>query len=107
MNHVLYQMLAADGHPIFVLTAWKLIGLFGALCFTLRWFVQAWHRHETGTAEIPTMFWWISLLGAGMTLSYFVFGKNDSVGILQNMFPMTVAGYNLYLDLSHRRKTSA
>jgi lipid-A-disaccharide synthase-like uncharacterized protein len=30
-------------------------------------------------------------------------GKNDSVGILSNLFPAGVAGYNLYLDLRHKR----
>jgi lipid-A-disaccharide synthase-like uncharacterized protein len=29
-----------------------------------------------------------------------VFGKNDSVGVLSNLFPFAVALYNLYL---HRR----
>ena len=29
---------------------------------------------------------------------YFIFGKNDSVGILSNLFPLFVALYNLYLD---------
>jgi lipid-A-disaccharide synthase-like uncharacterized protein len=37
-----------------------------------------------------------------MLLSYFVFGKNDSVGILSNLFPLFVALYNLYLDLKHK-----
>lgn len=86
-----------------VVTGWKIIGWTGALCFTARWFVQAYHRMRTRTSEVPTVFWWISLLGAGMTLSYFVFGKNDSVGIIQNLFPMTVAVWNLALDWKHRR----
>lgn len=90
-----------------VVTAWKIIGWTGALCFTARWFVQAYHRMRTKTAEVPTAFWWISLLGAGMTLSYFVFGKNDSVGIIQNLFPMTIAVYNLVLDAKHRRERAA
>ena len=44
----------------------------------------------------------MSALGSVMLLSYFVFGKNDSVGILSNLFPLFVALYNLYLDLKHR-----
>jgi lipid-A-disaccharide synthase-like uncharacterized protein len=36
-------------------------------------------------------------------LSYFTFGKNDSVGILSNLFPACVAIYNLVLDLRHKR----
>ena len=35
-------------------------------------------------------------------LSYFVWGKNDSVGILGNLFPSFVATYNLWLDVRHR-----
>ena len=38
-----------------------------------------------------------------LLLSYFVFGKNDSVGVLSNLFPAGVAGYNLYLDLRNKR----
>ncbi|MBA2480187.1 MAG: lipid-A-disaccharide synthase N-terminal domain-containing protein [Planctomycetes bacterium] len=103
MNDILFQLSHADGSAWFILTGWKLIGLTGAMCFTMRWLVQAWHRQRTKTAELPSAFWWISLLGAGLTLTYFVWGKNDSVGILQNLFPMSIAAYNIYLDLAHRR----
>ena len=44
----------------------------------------------------------MSIVGSLMTLSYFVFGKNDAVGILQNLFPTFTAGYSLYLDIRHR-----
>jgi lipid-A-disaccharide synthase-like uncharacterized protein len=38
-----------------------------------------------------------------MTLSYFLFSaKQDSVGVLQNLFPTFVALYNLALDIRHR-----
>jgi lipid-A-disaccharide synthase-like uncharacterized protein len=84
------------------ITAWKIVGWCGALCFTLRWIVQSIHRHRTASATVPAAFWWISLVGAGMLLSYFVFGKNDSVGILSNLFPMVIAVYNLHLD--HRQR---
>lgn len=81
---------------------WKIIGLIGASLFALRWVIQARHRKRTGTSVMPTTFWIISLLGAGLTTAYFVFGKNDSVGILQNALPATVALYNLVLDLKNR-----
>jgi lipid-A-disaccharide synthase-like uncharacterized protein len=76
----------------------------GASMFALRWVVQARHRKKTGNAVMPTFFWVLSLVGAGLTTAYFVFGKNDSVGILQNALPATVAFYNLALDLKSRRK---
>jgi lipid-A-disaccharide synthase-like uncharacterized protein len=52
---------------------------------------------------VPTAFWLMSISGSLLLLSYFIFGKNDSVGILSNLFPAGVAGYNLYLDLRHKR----
>ena len=39
-----------------------------------------------------------------MLLAYFVFGKNDSVGVLNNLFPACVAAYNLNLELILRRR---
>jgi len=83
-------------------TGWKLLGFVGAFCFAGRWLVQAWHRRKTGTATMPTLFWIISLAGAGMVTAYFVWGKNDSVGILTNMLPASVALYNLIQDLRAR-----
>jgi len=38
-----------------------------------------------------------------LLLSYFTFGKNDSVGVLSNLFPAGVAAYNLVLDLKHKK----
>lgn len=42
-------------------------------------------------------------VGSLLLVSYFTFGKNDSVGILSNLFPSVVAIYNLVVDLRHRR----
>jgi lipid-A-disaccharide synthase-like uncharacterized protein len=52
---------------------------------------------------MPRTFWYMSLAGSICLLSYFVFGKNDSVGILSNLFPLFVAAYNLVLDNRHRK----
>ena len=42
-------------------------------------------------------------LGSLMTLSYFLFSaKQDSVGVLQNLFPAFTALYSLHLDIKHR-----
>ena len=39
-----------------------------------------------------------------MLVSYFTFGKNDSVGVLSNLFPAFVSVYNLAIDYRHRRE---
>ena len=83
---------------------WKLIGLAGALMFGGRWLVQFVASHRAGKPVIPRLFWVMSLLGSVMTLSYFLFSaKQDSVGVLQNLFPTFTAAYSLWLDLRHRR----
>ena len=56
-----------------------------------------------GKPVVPTVFWLMSISGSLLLLSYFTFGKNDSVGILSNLFPAGVAGYNLILDLRHKK----
>ncbi len=80
-------------------TGWKLVGYAGVLMFTSRWFVQLWHSQRAGKSVMPRLFWVMSISGSLLCLTYFIFGKNDSVGIISNLFPMTVASYNLYLDL--------
>ena len=84
------------------LSPWKVIGLAGASMFGSRWLVQFLASQRAGRPVIPRLFWYMSILGSLMTLSYFVFGKNDAVGILQNLFPAFTAAYSLYLDIRHR-----
>jgi lipid-A-disaccharide synthase-like uncharacterized protein len=52
---------------------------------------------------MPRIFWTMSVFGSGLLLAYFIFGKNDSVGVLSNLFPMGVAIYNLMLDIRSGR----
>ena len=86
-----------------VVTPWKLVGYFGVLLFSGRWVVQVVYSKVYKRPVLPTLFWYMSIIGSLALLSYFTFGKNDSVGILSNLFPAFVAGYNLYLDLRRRR----
>ena len=85
------------------MSPWKLIGLAGALMFGTRWVVQFLATRRAGKPVIPRLFWVMSLVGSGMTLSYFLFSaKQDAVGILQNLFPAFTAAYSLWLDLRPR-----
>jgi lipid-A-disaccharide synthase-like uncharacterized protein len=98
MNQVL---LTAFGLTI---TPWKLVGYLGVALFAGRWFVQLYYSRKLRRPVVPTVFWVMSISGSLLLLSYFVFGKNDSVGILSNLFPAGIAGYNLYLDLANKRR---
>lgn len=90
-----------------VITPWKLIGYLGVALFTGRWFVQMLASRRHGRPVLPRLFWYMSATGSLLLLSYFVFGKNDSVGVLSNLFPALTAGYNLWLDITHHRTLRA
>lgn len=92
MNDVLIVLFGVT------ITPWKLIGYGGVFLFAGRWFVQLWASRASGRPVMPRLFWYMSAAGSVLLLAYFVFGKNDSVGVLSNLFPLFVALYNLYLD---------
>jgi len=89
------------------ITGWKIIGYSGVLLFSARWFVQMWASRSAMKPTMPVAFWIMSVAGSLACLAYFVFGKNDSVGVLSNLFPCGVAAYNLYLEVSHRRRSAS
>lgn len=86
-----------------IITPWKLIGYLGTLLFTARWFVQFYATKKQKKVVVPMMFWYLSVTGSALTLIYFIWGKNDSVGIIQTAFPMFVSVYNVFAHLKHRR----
>lgn len=104
MNESL-TVLVLLGHTL-VITGWKLVGYAGTLMFTGRWFVQVAASSARGETHVPPLFWYMSLAGSFLLLAYFIFGRNDSVGIISNLFPCLVAAYNLHLVASRRRATA-
>ena len=87
------------------MSPWKLIGLTGALMFGGRWLVQFVASRRARRPVIPRLFWYMSLAGSLMALSYFLFSsKQDAVGVLQNLLPAFTAAYSLYLDIRHSRQ---
>ncbi len=88
------------------MTWWKLVGYLGTACFGLRWLVQIVASHRLKRSNIPLLFWLITVIGAGLSLSYWILSEdNNSVGVLQSLFPFFIAGYNIYLEL-RRHKAS-
>ena len=97
-------MNAIIGHLFgVVLTPWKIIGFVGVFLFAGRWVVQVIATRRHGRPTMPRLFWVMSVAGSGLLLSYFIWGKNDSVGVLSNLFPAAVAVYNLMMDLKSGR----
>jgi lipid-A-disaccharide synthase-like uncharacterized protein len=100
MGHILQAL--AD----YQLTPWKLVGYLGMAMFTSRWFVQVYATRKHKRVVMPLSFWVLSVCGSLLLLAYFIFGKNDSVGILANLFPVVVSIYNLAMHLRHQRNSA-
>lgn len=101
LQHIIDALLS------FELTPWKAVGLLGSLMFTSRWFVQLYYTRKHKRVVMPMAFWWLSVAGSALLLSYFVVGKNDSVGIISNLFPVFVSTYNLVTHMRHMRSRQA
>jgi lipid-A-disaccharide synthase-like uncharacterized protein len=101
MNEVLGSVFGV------IVTPWKLVGYLGVLMFAGRWVVQVLAARKHQRPVIPRLFWSMSIAGSALLLAYFIFGKNDSVGVLSNLFPMGVAMYNWLLDVRASRRPVA
>ena len=75
---------------------WVMIGLGGQLLFTGRMLVQWVTSERERRSVIPAAFWWMSLGGAIMLLSYFLW-RHDIIGILGQSFGLIVYIRNLHL----------
>ena len=98
MEHVLHAFAN------FQLTPWKVVGFLGTAIFASRWFVQLYATRKQRKVVMPMLFWYMSVCGSVLLLAYFIFGKNDSVGIISNLFPMFVALYNVSVHLRHHEQ---
>jgi lipid-A-disaccharide synthase-like uncharacterized protein len=106
MNEVLFKIHLFQN--LWTVTPWKLIGYLGVFIFAARWLVQVIASHRAGLSYLPRLFWYMSLTGSLLLLSYFMFSdKRDSVGLLSNLFPAAVALYNLLLEGRRYRRELA
>ena len=101
MEHIVHSLLN------FELTPWKVVGFLGTAVFASRWFVQLYATRKHRKIVMPMLFWYMSVCGSILLLAYFIFGKNDSVGIISNLFPMFVALYNVSVHLRDRERDKA
>ena len=95
MNHEIFTL------GTWLITPWKIIGYIGILLFGGRWVVQMIASRKEKKPVLPRLFWYMSILGSFLILLYFLFGKNDSIGVLSNISPLIIASYNLYLDIKN------
>jgi lipid-A-disaccharide synthase-like uncharacterized protein len=74
---------------------WVSVGLLGQVLFTGRMVVQWLMTERSRQSIVPPAFWWMSLGGALMLLTYFMW-RRDIVGVLGQSFGLIVYVRNLY-----------
>lgn len=75
---------------------WVALGLIGQLLFTGRMVVQWLASEKKHKSVVPVSFWWMSLVGASMLLTYFIWRK-DIVGVIGQATGWLIYVRNLYL----------
>jgi len=66
-------------------TAWLIIGFLGQGVFFMRWVVQWVASERSAQSRVPTVFWYMSLIGGLITLAYAIYRKD----------PVFIAGQSL------------
>jgi lipid-A-disaccharide synthase-like uncharacterized protein len=82
---------------------WKIIGWLGNAAFFLRFFVQWYATEKKKQVVVPTAFWWLSLTGSLLLLTYSL-RQQDSVFIFAYLFTWIPYIRNLMI---HRRHENA
>ena len=83
---------------------WKVVGWLGNAVFFSRFFVQWYATEKLKRVVVPTGFWWLSLAGSLLLLSYALFYQHDSVFIFAYAFTWIPYIRNLII---HHRHTNA
>lgn len=79
------------------LPRWLIVyGSVGQVLFTLRFIYQWWYSRKAGVSSLPPVFWWISLIGAGIIFSYGLM-RLDIVLMLGQGFGLIVYIRNLII----------
>lgn len=83
---------------------WKIVGWLGNAVFLSRFLVQWYATERKGQVVVPLAFWWLSLAGSLLLLSYAVFYRWDSVFTFAYLFTPIPYIRNLII---HRRHLAA
>jgi len=75
---------------------WIVFGLVGQACFFMRFFVQWVASERAGRSIVPLAFWFFSIGGAAILLTYALYRK-DIVFILGQSVGIFIYSRNLYL----------
>ena len=81
---------------IFSAQIWMIIGFIGQTIFASRFLIQWIVSERASKSIIPNIFWWISILGSFVLLSYAIH-REDPVFIVGQSVGFLIYSRNLYL----------
>lgn len=85
--------------------SWHILGALGLLLFNCRFWIQWFDAECFKESRLGLLFWWMSVIGGFLTLSYF-FKMGDPVNMLGPGFGMVPYVRNLMLIYKNQRKAS-
>ena len=85
---------------------WVVVGFTGQVVFSMRFLVQWIASERRKRSVIPASFWYLSILGAGLLLTYAV-SKSDPVFILGQLLGFLVYLRNLHFLVRSKERESA
>jgi lipid-A-disaccharide synthase-like uncharacterized protein len=84
-------------------TTWLAVGFVGQAIFTARFVVQWAASERSRNSVVPVAFWWLSLLGGAILLSY-ALSRRDPVIVVGQALGIFVYTRNLALIQKGRRR---
>jgi lipid-A-disaccharide synthase-like uncharacterized protein len=96
------KFLGVDGNCWTIF--WKGIGWLGNAVFFSRFFVQWQATERKRQVVVPVLFWWLSLAGSLLLLSYAVFYNKDYVVIFAYAFTWIPYIRNLVIHHRHEER---
>ncbi len=102
MSELLSDVSAYFANLTLVESVWLGIGFFGQSLFFSRWIVQWLASERKAESQIPQAFWYMSLAGGLIVLSYAVY-RHDPVFIIGQGVGAFVYLRNLMLIRNHQR----
>jgi lipid-A-disaccharide synthase-like uncharacterized protein len=89
----MFEFLNVDSWAEFT---WVMIGLGGQMAFTARFLVQWIASEKAGRSTVPVAFWYFSIVGGTVLLSYAIY-RGDPVFILGQSMGVVIYSRNLWL----------
>ncbi len=104
MNYLAHWYLSALENPYD--TAWNGFGFLGQAIFGVRFLIQWLRSEQEGRVVVPIAFWYCSLLGAVVSLTYALHMRAWPL-VLGQAIPLPIYARNIWLIMRERGKASA